>query len=143
MLAKITVFPVPVGIATNARNKVFFTASPTDARDLARHTQPRLGEYELTHLHAFHAAARLTAHSGETDACTLATEALPEPVAGRATHLRQHATHRRNDAPSAPAAAMSGQQTAESARPDDTATPASPASGTTRATTRRIVDPRR
>lgn len=130
------------GIATNARNKVFFTASPTDARELARHTQPRLGEYDLTHLHAFHAAARLTAHSGETDACTLATEPLPEPIAGRATHLRQHATHR-HDAPSTPAASTSGQQTAESACPDDAATPASHPSEMDRTTTRRIVDPRR
>ena len=79
------------GIATNARNKVYFTAGPDDARELARHTEPRLSEHDLSHLGAFHAAARLVVDGQETPAFTVSTEALPPVVAGRARHLRTHA----------------------------------------------------
>lgn len=65
------------GISTNARNKIFFTVGPDDARDLARHTTPRLDEHDLAHLDAFHAAARLVHHDAETPAFTLRTRPLP------------------------------------------------------------------
>src|SRR6202012_4445743 len=55
------------GISANARSKIFFNASPEDARDLARHTAPRIAEHDLAHLGAFHAAARLVVR-GETAA---------------------------------------------------------------------------
>lgn len=67
------------GISTNARNKIFFAVGPEDARDLARHTQPHLGEHDLGHLDAFHAAARLVHHDTETPAFTLTTRPLPTP----------------------------------------------------------------
>ncbi|MGW7515344.1 type IV secretory system conjugative DNA transfer family protein [Streptomyces sp. NPDC054796] len=44
------------GISTNARTKIFFNSSPEDARHLARHTQPRLTEHDLSHLDTFHAS---------------------------------------------------------------------------------------
>ena len=47
------------GVTTNARNKIIFTVGADDARDLARHTTPHLDDYDLAHLDAFHAAARL------------------------------------------------------------------------------------
>ena len=76
------------GIATNARSKIFFTAGPDDARDLARHTQPRLTEHDLAHLDAFHAAARLVNHGAHTPAFTLQTQPLPPPMPGQARALR-------------------------------------------------------
>jgi hypothetical protein len=76
------------GISTNARSKIFFTASPEDARRLARHTEPRLTEHDLANLGGFHAAARLVSHGQETPAFTFRTEKLPPPVPGRARALR-------------------------------------------------------
>jgi hypothetical protein len=77
------------GISANARNKIFFNASPEDARDLQRHTVPTLAEHDLSHLGAFQAAARLVVGSAETSAFTLRTRPLPPPVPGRAAHLRR------------------------------------------------------
>jgi hypothetical protein len=82
------------GISTNARSKIFFNASPEDARKLARHTQPRLGDHDLSHLGAFHAAARLVLHGEETPAFTLVTEKMPAAVPGRSRQIR--ATARAN-----------------------------------------------
>jgi hypothetical protein len=76
------------GISTNARNKIFFNASPEDARHLARHTHPRLTEHDLSHLGAFHAAARLVLHGEETPAFTILTEKMPRPIPGRARTIR-------------------------------------------------------
>jgi hypothetical protein len=69
--------PLRDGIATNARNKIIFSVSPDDARDLARHTHPELGEHDLAHLDGFHAAARLIVNGAETPAFTLTTRPLP------------------------------------------------------------------
>ncbi|MEG8179292.1 ATP-binding protein [Nocardia terpenica] len=71
------------GISANARNKIIFTASPEDARDLARHTAPWLTEHDLTHLDAFHAAARLVTDGQQAPPCTLSTRPLPSPIPGR------------------------------------------------------------
>jgi hypothetical protein len=67
------------GISSNARNKIIFNVGPDDARDLARHTLPQLGEHDLAHLDAFHAAARLVHHGAETPAFTVRTRPLPPP----------------------------------------------------------------
>ena len=96
------------GISANARSKIFFSASPEDAHDLARHTAPRITEHDLAHLGAFHAAARLVVR-GETAApFTFTTRALPRPIPGRAAAARraaERATTRRPGQPPAPAAA--------------------------------------
>jgi hypothetical protein len=67
------------GITANARNKIIFTVGADDARDLARHTQPQLDDYDLAHLDAFHAAARLVDQHALTPAFTLRTRPLPPP----------------------------------------------------------------
>jgi hypothetical protein len=77
------------GISTNARSKIYFTASPEDARDLARHTTPRLSDHDLAHLGAYHAAARLVLHGQETEPFTLTTSPLPPPTPGRARDIRR------------------------------------------------------
>ncbi|MDT0264124.1 helicase HerA domain-containing protein [Jatrophihabitans lederbergiae] len=79
------------GISANARNKIFFTASPEDARELARHTTPRLGEHDLAHLAGYHAAARLLVHGAEAAPFTLTTTPLRSAVPGRARLLRRAA----------------------------------------------------
>ncbi|APU15295.1 type IV secretory system conjugative DNA transfer family protein [Actinoalloteichus fjordicus] len=77
------------GISTNARSKIFFTASPEDARELARHTAPRLTEHDLAHLGAYHAATRLVLHGENTPPFTLTTSPLPPAIPGRARDLRR------------------------------------------------------
>ncbi|WP_433754710.1 type IV secretory system conjugative DNA transfer family protein [Nocardia sp. CA-135398] len=75
------------GISANARNKIIFAVSPDDARDLARHTDPWLSEHDLTHLDAFHAAARLLVDGQNARPFTLTTRPLPPPTPGRAREI--------------------------------------------------------
>jgi hypothetical protein len=107
------------GVSTNARSKVFFTAGPEDARELARHTAPRVSEHDLAHLGVYHAAARLVLHGQEAEPFTLVTQPLRGPVPGRARQIRhlarraaQNPTHgpvtppaRSGPAPARPASA--------------------------------------
>ncbi|SDW39447.1 TraM recognition site of TraD and TraG [Saccharopolyspora shandongensis] len=79
------------GISTNARSKIFFNASPEDARELARHTAPRISEHDLAHLGAFHAATRLVVNGEETPPFTVTTQPLPPAIRGRAKTVRQAA----------------------------------------------------
>jgi hypothetical protein len=76
------------GISANARNKLIFSVSPEDARQLERHTLPALGAHDLAHLGAFQAAARLMVASAKQPACTLATRPMPAAIPGRAQELR-------------------------------------------------------
>jgi hypothetical protein len=76
------------GISANARNKVFFTASPEDARRLARHVTPRLTERDLAHLDAYHAAARLVLAGAQAPAFTFTTVPLGPAIPGRARLIR-------------------------------------------------------
>ena len=76
------------GVSANARSKVFFNASPEDARELERHTAPLLGAYDLSHLGAFQAAARLVASAQERPAFTLRTTPLPPAIPGREQLIR-------------------------------------------------------
>ena len=75
------------GISANARNKVIFAASPEDAKDLARHTDPWLTEHDLAHLDAYHAAARLLVGGQNARPFTLTTRPLDPPVPGRAREI--------------------------------------------------------
>jgi hypothetical protein len=83
-------FPRDLLAATsaNARNKLYFSCAPEDARVLARHTLPELDEHDLTHLDAYTAAARLVVDSRQTPAFTMKTRP-PRPVVGEATAIRQ------------------------------------------------------
>ncbi|MFF1609547.1 type IV secretory system conjugative DNA transfer family protein [Amycolatopsis sp. NPDC058278] len=79
------------GISTNARSKIFFNASPEDAKRLARHTMPRLSEHDLSNLGAFHVAARLVLGGEEAPPFTAVTEKLRPAVPGRARAIRKAA----------------------------------------------------
>ncbi len=79
------------GISTNARSKVFFNASPEDAKRLARHTMPRLGDHDLSNLGVYHVAARLVLGSEEAPPFTAVTEKLPPAIPGRAKAIRKAA----------------------------------------------------
>jgi hypothetical protein len=92
-------------VSANARNKIYFNASPEDAKRLAAHTSPHLASHDLSHLAAFHAVVRLVVDGGESRAFTIRTEALPPAVAGRARRIRTAAVaHARTDSgnPGAP-----------------------------------------
>lgn len=89
------------GISTNARTKVIFNASPEDARQLARHTTPRLTEHDLSHLDVFHAAVRPVLHGAEAPAFTAVTEKLPPPIPGRARQIRRAAARNAQPQPAA------------------------------------------
>ncbi|WP_253840350.1 helicase HerA domain-containing protein [Actinokineospora globicatena] len=81
------------GVSTNARNKIILNAGPEDARELARHTAPRLTDHDLAHLGAYHAAARLVLHGEQTQPFTLLTQPLPPAIPGRARDIRTAARH--------------------------------------------------
>ncbi|CRK57609.1 similar to Type IV secretory pathway VirD4 components [Alloactinosynnema sp. L-07] len=76
------------GMSTNARSKIFFNASPEDARELSRHTTPRLSDHDLAHLGAYHAAARLVLNGEEAQPFTMRTQPLPRAIPGRAREIR-------------------------------------------------------
>jgi len=76
------------GISTNARSKIFFNASPEDARELARHTAPRLSEHDLAHLGVYHVGARLVVNGAETEPFTMTTSPMCPAVPGRAKDIR-------------------------------------------------------
>ncbi|MEO3780487.1 DUF87 domain-containing protein [Micromonospora sp. B11E3] len=77
-------------VSANARNKIYFSCAPEDARVLARHTLPELDEHDLTHLDAYTAATRLVVDGRQTPAFTLKTRP-PQPIVGEATVIRETA----------------------------------------------------
>ncbi|MBB5891936.1 helicase HerA domain-containing protein [Kutzneria kofuensis] len=79
------------GISTNARSKIFFNASPEDAKKLARHTMPRLSDHDLSNLGVYHVAARLVLGGEEAPPFTAVTEKLPPAIPGRAKAIRKAA----------------------------------------------------
>ncbi|WP_433345516.1 type IV secretory system conjugative DNA transfer family protein [Micromonospora sp. CA-111912] len=79
--------------SANARNKIYFSCAPEDARVLARHTLPELDEHDLTHLDAYTAVTRLVADGRQTPAFTMKTRP-PKPVVGEAAVIRQAAATR-------------------------------------------------
>jgi hypothetical protein len=74
--------------SANARNKIYFSCAPEDARVLARHTLPELDEHDLAHLDLYTAAARLIVDGRQTPAFTIKTRP-PRPVVGETTAIRQ------------------------------------------------------
>ncbi len=75
--------------SANARNKVYFCVSPEDARVLARHTEPYLKPYDLSHLDAYQVACRLVVCGRDLHAFTLRTRPLPPVIDGREAEARQ------------------------------------------------------
>jgi hypothetical protein len=78
--------------SANARNKIYFTCAPEDARVLARHTLPELDEHDLSHLDAYTTASRLVVAGRQTTAFTMTTRP-PRPVAGHAAAIREAAAN--------------------------------------------------
>ncbi len=81
-------------VAANARNKVFFTLSPDDARVLARHVGPYLDPEDLAHLDRYQAACRLVANGRGTTGFTIATRAAPAIKVDHSDSLRASARAR-------------------------------------------------
>ena len=79
------------GISTNARSKIFFNASPEDAKRLARHTMPRLSDHDLSNLGVYHVAARLVLGGEEAPPFTAVTKKLRPAIPGRAKAIRKAA----------------------------------------------------
>ncbi len=129
-------------ISTNARSKIFFTASPEDARDLAHHTTPRLTDHDLAHLGAYHAAARLVLHGEQAQPFTLRTEPLPRAIPGRAREIRSIARRASRSRTAGTTPLASGSQVPPGQQP----TSSHPAPGDRRNQTAvhpRSIDPRR
>ncbi|HXR54617.1 MAG TPA: type IV secretion system DNA-binding domain-containing protein [Acidimicrobiales bacterium] len=82
------------GVAANARNKIFFTTSPDDARILGRHVGPYLGPDDLAHLGRYQVACRLVVDGRDTTGFTLATRPVPAIVEDHSTELRAAARRR-------------------------------------------------
>jgi hypothetical protein len=134
------------GMSTNARSKIFFNASPEDARELARHTAPRLSDHDLAHLGVYHAAARLVLAGEEAQPFTMRTQPLPRAIPGRAREIRGIARHALRNHTASTAAPAPGPQARPPQRPAATSTQSRPAAGNrrTQPTTRpRSTDPRR
>ncbi|MEV0623535.1 type IV secretion system DNA-binding domain-containing protein [Nonomuraea sp. NPDC050404] len=81
-------------LSADARNKIYFNASPKDANDLKHHTAPLISPHDLTHLGAYQAAARLVIDGQQTSAFTLRTRPLPSLVEGREAQIRQASRQR-------------------------------------------------
>ncbi|MEN3533552.1 type IV secretion system DNA-binding domain-containing protein [Microbispora sp. ZYX-F-249] len=75
-------------ISSDARNKIYFSLSPEDAREVEHHFSPYLTRHDLANLGAFQAAARLVVRSAETPPFTLRTRPLPEPDPDLAARVR-------------------------------------------------------
>ncbi|MFC5830627.1 type IV secretory system conjugative DNA transfer family protein [Nonomuraea insulae] len=85
-------------ISSDARNKIYFSLSPDDAREVERHFVPYLTAHDLANLDAYQAAARLMVRSAEVPPFTLRTRPLPEPSKDVADRIRAAASqaHGRN-----------------------------------------------
>ncbi|NRQ38438.1 type IV secretion system DNA-binding domain-containing protein [Nonomuraea sp. NN258] len=81
-------------LSADARNKVYFNASPKDANELKHHTAPLISPHDLTHLGAYQAAARLIVDGQQTSAFTLRTRPLPIVIEGREAEIRQASRQR-------------------------------------------------
>jgi len=76
--------------SANARNKVYFTCSPRDARELSTHTLPELDEHDLAHMDAYTTATRLLVGGRQLPAFTMRTRPA-RPILAAATIIRQAA----------------------------------------------------
>jgi hypothetical protein len=75
-------------ISANARNKIYFSCSPEDARVLARHTEPAVAATALSRLGDHRIAVRLVRAGRDLSAFTLATRPMPPAIPGRADAAR-------------------------------------------------------
>ncbi|MFI0418612.1 hypothetical protein ACH34R_09905, partial [Spongiactinospora sp. 9N601] len=90
-------------LSADARNKIFFTASPKDANDLKAHTAPLITPHDLAHLGAYQAAVRLIIDGRQTQPCTVRTRPLPPIQSGREEAIRKASRERFSTAAPEPA----------------------------------------
>ena len=81
-------------IDANARNKVFFSLSPKDARDLAHHVAPYFEPEDLTRRDAYGIVCRLVINGRDGEPFSLNTRPAPPAWPGRAVELRAAARER-------------------------------------------------
>jgi hypothetical protein len=91
-------------VSSDARNKIYFSLSPEDARDTEHHFSPYLTRHDLAHLGAYQAAARLVVRSAETPPFTLRTRPLPASDPDLAQRIRAAAAQAHGRAPARPQA---------------------------------------
>jgi hypothetical protein len=77
----------------NARNKIYFTLSPDDAKHLAHHVEPYLTATDLARRPAYQITCRIINNGKPEPPFTLDTTPPPPPIPGRAHHLRTTARH--------------------------------------------------
>ncbi|GAA3624620.1 hypothetical protein GCM10022419_132770 [Nonomuraea rosea] len=80
--------PLRQAISADARNKIYFSLSPEDAREVEQHFTPFLTAHDLANFDAHQAAARLVVRSAEAPPFTLRTRPLPEPSSDVAKRIR-------------------------------------------------------
>lgn len=81
-------------IDANARNKVFFSLPPKDARDLAHHVAPYFEPEDLMRRDAYGIVCRLVIDGRDSEPFSLDTRPAPPVVPGRAQALRAAARAR-------------------------------------------------
>ncbi|QFY12929.1 type IV secretion system DNA-binding domain-containing protein [Nonomuraea phyllanthi] len=81
-------------LSADARNKIYFNASPKDAGDLKAHVAPLITPHDMTHLGAYQAVTRLVVDGQQTAAFTLRTRPLPPIAPGREQAVRQASRER-------------------------------------------------
>ncbi|MGI5151454.1 hypothetical protein ACQEVC_34660 [Plantactinospora sp. CA-294935] len=81
-------------IDANARNKVLFSLSPRDARDLAHHVAPYFEPEDLAHRDAYGIVCRLVIDARDGEPFSLNTRPAPPTWPGRAEELRAAARDR-------------------------------------------------
>ena len=81
-------------IDANARNKVFFSLPPKDARDLAHHMAPYFQPEDLMRRDAYGVVCRLVINGRDGEPFSLNTRPAPPPIPGRADFLRAAARAR-------------------------------------------------
>ncbi len=106
----------------NARNKVFFTLPPKDARELAHHVAPYFEPEDLAHRDAYGVVCRLVIDGRDAEPFTLSTRPAPPAWPGREQALR--AAARARGLPQAEREALAN---ARRVGPDATTTRSAPA----------------
>ncbi|MEV6523148.1 type IV secretion system DNA-binding domain-containing protein [Longispora sp. NPDC051575] len=101
-------------VSANARNKIYFTVAPEDAKTLAQHVEPELDNHDLAHLDAYTAVARLVVDGRQEPAFTIKTLPPKEPV-GATAHIRQVAAAATREADRLLAEAAKGRSEADDA----------------------------
>ncbi|WP_245563551.1 type IV secretory system conjugative DNA transfer family protein [Longispora albida] len=119
-------------IDANARNKVYFSLAPADAKAWAHHTAPYFSPEDLSRRDAYGVVVRLVIDGRDAEPFSLTTIPPPPPTPGRAEALR--AAARTRGLPAEQRRALAEARLFRTARPaarlaDDALVPAAPDPG--------------